>query len=360
MRKKIDLVMGARPNFVKVAPLFRELSRYESVLPRLIFTGQHTDENMSWQIIKDLDLPQPYVQFRLDAGSHAIQTASVMVQYESHCLNDRPDFTVVVGDVNSSLGACLAAKKLAIAVGHVEAGLRCGDTAMPEELNRRLIDTVADYLWAPSEDAVQNLHREGRGQSTYLVGNILIDSLQWALDKHPRFPETAAEPSPYIALTLHRPENVDNKENLTALVEQIVHMSEFARVYFPVHPRTKKNLLSFGLWETLQKAGRIEILDPISYTHFVKMIQRSRCVVSDSGGVQEECAYLGVTNLTVRTTTERPITLSYSNRLVEIPSLAREVQVSLGQPARPRSDIPWWDGRTAARIASHMIKILKV
>ncbi len=358
MRKKIDLVMGARPNFVKVAPLFRELSRSESILPRLIFTGQHTDENMSWQIIKDLDLPQPYVQFRLEEGSHAIQTASVMVQYESHCLKDRPDLTVVVGDVNSSLGACLAAKKLGIRVGHVEAGLRCGDTTMPEELNRRLIDTVADYLWAPSEDAVKNLHLEGRGQNTYLVGNILIDSLQWALEKDPTLPATETDTPPYIVLTLHRPENVDSQKNLTDLVEQVVQMSELALVYFPVHPRTKKRLLSFGLWKTLQNAVRVKLLEPIPYTHFVKMIQRSRCVVSDSGGVQEECAYLGITNLTVRPTTERPITLSYSNRLVEISRLAREVQLSLRDPIVAKHDIPWWDGSTAARIASHLLKVL--
>ncbi len=358
MRKKIDLVMGARPNFVKVAPLFRELSSSKSILPRLIFTGQHTDENMSWQIIKDLDLPQPYVQFRLDEGSHAIQTASVMIQYESHCLKDRPDLTVVVGDVNSSLGACLAAKKLGIPVGHVEAGLRCGDTTMPEELNRRLIDTIADYLWAPSEDAVKNLHAEGRGQNTYLVGNILIDSLQWAMDKDHGVSATETETPPYIVLTLHRPDNVDNQKNLTDLVEQIVQMSEFALVYFPVHPRTKKRLLSFGLWEALQNAARVKILDPIPYTHFIRMIQRSRCVVSDSGGVQEECAYLGVTSLTVRSTTERPITLNYSNRLVEIPLLAREVQLSLKDPIVATRNIPWWDGRTAARIASHLLKVI--
>jgi UDP-N-acetylglucosamine 2-epimerase (non-hydrolysing) len=361
----VYVVVAARPNFMKAAPLHRELARQGWCRPVLVHTGQHYDAGMSEVFFRDLGLPEPDHHLGIGSGSHAEQTAGVMIAYEKLCLRERPDWTVVVGDVNSTMAATLAAKKLLIPVAHLEAGLRSGDRAMPEEINRIVTDSIADLLWTPSPDADANLLREGiPPERIGRVGNIMID----AFELHRARIEAAGAPArlglapgAYAVVTLHRPSNVDERAPLAAAVEALRDIGRSLAVVFPLHPRTRKQIEAFGLYERLKSAPGIVLADPMGYVEFMSLVRTAACVITDSGGVQEETTYLGIPCLTLRTTTERPITVNEgTNRLATIAGLAEDVaKIRRGDwPKGRKPDL--WDGRTAGRAAASLARFAKV
>lgn len=354
---RIHLVAAARPNFMKVAPLHHALAGEPWCRPVLIHTGQHYDTNMSELFFRDLSLPAPDAHLGVGSGSHAEQTAAVMVAYERLCRDDRPDLVVVVGDVNSTLACTLAAKKSCLAVAHLEAGLRSGDRGMPEEINRIVTDAIADLLWTPSPDADANLAREGvPAERVARVGNIMIDSYERLRDRiadaamadRLRLPQHG-----YAVATVHRPANVDDPECLAELVEIFRDVARRLPLVLPIHPRTRARLVEAGLLEPLAGAAGVALTEPLSYVPFMSLVRDAAFVVTDSGGIQEETSYLDIPCLTLRDTTERPITLTQgSNVLVGRKELKAAVERVLSGHHPHAGTIDLWDGRTAQRIAS--------
>jgi UDP-N-acetylglucosamine 2-epimerase (non-hydrolysing) len=349
----VHLIAAARPNFMKVAPLWHALAAAEDFAPVLVHTGQHYDASMSADIWADLGLPDPDFHLGIGSGSHAEQTGRVMVAYGAVAERHRPDWLVVVGDVNSTLACALTGVKLGITTVHLEAGLRSRDRTMPEEINRIATDAVADLLWTPSPDADANLAAEGVPAARISrVGNIMLDSFEM---KRPAI-EAAGVPETlgyngrgYCVATLHRPANVDDPDKLRALVDCLAALQGRLPVVFPVHPRTKARLGQDGLDAALAAAG-VKLVEPMPYVRFMSLVAGARAVVTDSGGVQEETTYLGIPCFTLRDTTERPITVTHgTNRLATADTLVAMVEGSLGgqapRPARPE----YWDGRTAQR-----------
>jgi len=326
---KIVLIAGARPNFVKIAPLMREMRCHLEIAPILVHTGQHYDRAMSEQFFAELEIPQPDFNLGVGSGSHAIQTAEVMRRLEPILETLKPAFVLVVGDVNSTLAAALTAVKLGIPVAHVEAGLRSFDRTMPEEVNRLLTDAIAELLFVTEESGRQNLLREGNpSDKIHFVGNVMIDALQMFRPRWERSPILDCLQlngnRPYIVLTLHRPSNVDNPVNLTNILEALDEVARHLPIVFPVHPRVKPHLLRQGnlffskpdSGEPLPSKG-ITCLDPLGYLDFIALMSRARLVLTDSGGIQEETTILGVPCLTLRENTERPITVSHgTNRVI--------------------------------------------
>ncbi len=355
----IHLVAGTRPNFMKVAPVYHALMDQDWCEPILVHTGQHYDPDMSAAFLADLQLPEPDYSLEAGSGSHAEQTARVMVAYERICLERRPDWTVVVGDVNSTLAAALVAAKLHIPLAHLEAGLRSRDRGMPEEINRIVTDAVADLLWTPSPDADDNLLAEGiPAERIERVGNIMIDAyeLQHArIDAARAWRRFALEPESYGVVTLHRPVNVDGKPALELLAEQLMAAARALPLVFAVHPRTRGRLESFELMAKLSAAPGLHLTEPLGYIEFMSLVQSARLAITDSGGIQEETTYLGIPCITVRDTTERPITLTQgSNRLVRPDGIGDAVQEVLSG-AWPRGSRPeLWDGGTAKRVAQSL------
>ena len=355
---KIDLIAAARPNFMKVAPLLKALRGEVWCQTRLVHTGQHYDTNMSDAFFHDLGLPAPDVQLGVGSGSHAEQTAGVMLAYERACLADRPDWAVVVGDVNSTLACTITATKLGVKVAHLEAGLRSGDRTMPEELNRLATDALADLLWTPSADADENLLREGISpERIALVGNIMIDSLVMmrpSIEKRRYHDELGLPANQFGVITLHRPSNVDDPARLSQLVSLITAAALHGPVVFPVHPRTRLRLANQGLLTALTVAG-VTLLEPAGYVDFMSLVFNARYVFTDSGGVQEETTYLGVPCLTLRDSTERPVTVSEgTNKLVTMESVRGDLEeVFAGRWKKGR--IPHlWDGQAAVRVVSSL------
>lgn len=353
MKARIHLVAGARPNFMKIGPVYHELIKTDWAQPVIVHTGQHFSAEMSDVFFRDLQLPSPHYHLNAKGDTHAQQTAAVLAAYETLCYAERPDWTIVVGDVNSTLAACLAAKKLNIPVAHLEAGLRSGDRSMPEEINRLAVDAISDLLWTPSEDADANLAREGVPSSRVdRVGNVMIDaycSLSKAIAKTGLPERLGLSSGHYAVITLHRPVNVDDYVSLALAVEQLIKLAKVIAVVFPVHPRTRKKLLQYDLWCSLERAGLI-LLDPLSYIEFMSLVHSCAVVVTDSGGVQEETSYLGIPCLTARDSTERPITVSMgTNRLISLSRISEEALAALGRE-RHTCTIPLWDGKAASRI----------
>lgn len=361
----IDLIAAARPNFMKVAPLYRALEAHNSLLsPRLVHTGQHYDENMSGAFIRDLGLPQPQAHLGVGSGTHAEQTAMVMMAYEKLCVESRPDLVVVVGDVNSTLACTLAAVKLGIPVAHLEAGLRSGDRTMPEEINRIVTDAIADLLWTPSADADQNLLREGIDPARiFRVGNIMIDALEMSRPRVEarRYAAELGLASPYGVVTLHRPSNVDDPTQLERLVHMLEEAASRLDLVFPVHPRTRKQLMQFGLWERVTRPAGLKVTDPIGYVEFMSLVFGASAVITDSGGIQEETTYLGIPCLTLRENTERPVTVSEgTNRLMQPEEVAPAIE-SILEGGWPRGARPeFWDGNTAHRVVAALRRHLGV
>ena len=349
----VHLIAAARPNFMKIAPLYHALMQASWSEPRIVHTGQHYDANMSDAFFRDLRLPTPHFNLDVGSGSHAEQTAGVMVGYERVAVRERPDWIVVVGDVNSTAACAMVGTKLWIPVIHLEAGLRSGDRRMPEEINRLVTDAICDVLWTPSSDADENLYREGIGSERIdRVGNIMIDSFEMmrsAIQADGTRNAFGLDPGEYAVVTLHRPSNVDVSAKLEELVVQLVDVSQRLRLVFAVHPRTRKKLTEFRLTDRLA-SGRIVLTEPMPYVPFMNLVQSARAVITDSGGVQEESTYLGIPCLTLRDNTERPITITEgTNRLVKACDLQAHIAAVLaGQwPTGRRPEL--WDGRTADR-----------
>lgn len=348
-------VVGARPNFMKAAPVMRALGAYGQINQTLVHTGQHYDRAMSEVFFSELEMAAPDFNLEVGSGTHAQQTAAVMVALEPVLVQRRPDLVLVYGDVNSTLAAALVAAKLGMRIGHVEAGLRSGDRTMPEEINRLLTDQVADLLFTPSADADDNLGREGIEDSKiHLVGNVMIDTLARLLPQSEvRFDSSISRP--YALVTLHRPSNVDDLAWLSQLLKTLADLSQQMTVIFPVHPRTRQRLKELG--GSFEAGERVRLCDPLPYLEFIALERRAALVITDSGGIQEETTYLGVPCLTMRENTERPITISMgTNQLVgrdieRLKSAAKKIVQSPGYDSTNAARILLWDGHAAERIA---------
>lgn len=358
--RKILSVVGARPNFMKMAPIHRALIPYsEEMTPRMVHTGQHYGPDMSDAFFTDLKMPAPDFFLGVGSGSHAEQTGRIMIAFEEICRQQSPDLVLVAGDVNSTLACALTASKCGIRVAHIEAGLRSYDRSMPEEINRLATDSIADFAFITEASAQENLLREGwKDSRIFFVGNTMIDSLQAALPqaRDLRLPRRLGLSSrQYVLVTLHRPTNVDRREELMSLVEVLLDLSSDRVVVFPVHPRTRKKLIDFGLFARLTSSSRILLLEPQGYLAFLSLLLEADFVMTDSGGIQEETTALGISCLTLRTTTERPVTCTLgTNRLVP-PDRESIRQALIGELRSTRKSgilPPLWDGHAAERIAT--------
>jgi UDP-N-acetylglucosamine 2-epimerase (non-hydrolysing) len=352
MAQRVHLIAAARPNFMKVAPLWHALAAAPDFEPVLVHTGQHYDANMSDAFFADLGLPEPAHHLGVGSGSHAEQTGGVMVAYEKVALSNRPDWLIVVGDVNSTAACAQVGTKLGIPVVHLEAGLRSRDRAMPEELNRLVTDVLADVLWTPSPDADENLRAEGIAESRITrVGNIMIDSFELV---RPAI-ETAGVPEAfgltrggYGVVTLHRPSNVDEPAQLLRLVDVLIEAQRRLPLVFPVHPRTAKRL-GAGLFDSRLLRAGVRLVEPLPYVRFMSLVTGAAAAITDSGGIQEETTYLGIPCLTLRENTERPVTISEgSNRLTTPATLLLDLDKALTAPRAVRRPA-LWDGKTAGR-----------
>lgn len=351
---QVHLIAAARPNFMKVAPLYHALAATDWAVPSIVHTGQHYDPNMSDAFFRDLRMPTPHFHLDVGSGSHAEQMGGVMIAYEKVALAARPDWIVVVGDVNSTAACAMVGTKLRIPVVHLEAGLRSGDRRMPEEINRLVTDAICDVYWTPSPDADAHLLREGVDPAKIdFVGNIMIDSYEMRradIESDGTRAAMGLAGEPYAMVTLHRPSNVDSAEALLPLVDQLVAIASRLKLVFAVHPRTRKRLQDFGLLARLEATPGLQLTDPLGYVQFMNLVSGAQAVVTDSGGVQEETTYLGIPCLTLRENTERPITVTEgSNRLVRPEDLAaRLTDVIEGRwPKGRRPDL--WDGQAAGR-----------
>ena len=321
--KKVISVVGARPNFMKVAPIDRSLKKYSDKIQHLIVhTGQHYDKSMSDAFFNDLEMPHPSYFLGVGSGSHAEQTARVMIGFEKVLLDVNPDLVIVVGDVNSTVACALTAVKMQIPVIHIEAGLRSYDRNMPEEINRMATDAICDYCFVTEESGMKNLLHDGfPEEKIFFVGNTMIDTQCWALDKSEKsniLSELNLNPKEFVLITLHRPSNVDDSIILKMFIEIFEKISESRKVVFPVHPRTRKNISLCGFSERVENNPNLIFIDPLGYVDFLTLMKNSDFVITDSGGIQEETTALGIQCLTVRTTTERPITVEIgTNQLIQ-------------------------------------------
>lgn len=353
---RIFVVAGARPNFMKVAPVIDAFQHYPQFQVFLIHTGQHYDSGMSGSFFKDLGIPEPHINLGVGSGSHAVQTAGVMIGFEQICIEERPDWVIVVGDINSTLACALTARKMGIRVAHVEAGLRSGDMSMPEEINRLCTDAISDLLFTTDEGAGANLLREGVSPGKiHLVGNTMIDTLLKHLDQALAAPlPLTLLPKSYAVVTLHRPGNVDRPDRLKALLDVLQRIGGRLPIVFPIHPRTRLNLKSLGLIEQIAGHPNIVLLDPLSYLPFIGLVARSRLVLTDSGGIQEETTVLNIPCLTMRENTERPVTCNLGTNILVGTDPERvwaAVQHILDGGGHHAAAPEFWDGHAAERIA---------
>ena len=363
---KIINVVGARPNFMKMAPIIEAMNRYpDKIQHLLVHTGQHYDEKMSQSFFVDLGMPKPDINLEVGSGSHAEQTARIMVEFEKVCLRETPDLVIVVGDVNSTMACTITAKKLGIRVAHVEAGLRSRDMSMPEEINRLCTDVLCDYLFTTDHFADENLAAEGvPADKIFFVGNVMIDTLL----KHRALAATLGlsrtlglSPKGYATLTMHRPGNVDDKQVLTGILEALAEIAKELPIVFPIHPRTKKMAEQFGLGGFFNSGGRVEglwITEPLGYLEFLHLNMNARLVLTDSGGLQEETTVLGVPCITMRPNTERPITCEVGSNIMVGNDKERIVaearKILRGEIPQGRSPEKW-DGHAAERIVAILL-----
>jgi UDP-N-acetylglucosamine 2-epimerase (non-hydrolysing) len=341
---------------MKVAPLFHCLNKRPWATPHIVHTGQHYDLNMSDSFFEDLYLPKPHINLGIGSGTHAEQTGQVMIAFEKVALKEKPDLTIVVGDVNSTMACTIAAVKSGLKVAHLEAGLRSFDRTMPEEINRIVTDALSDILWTPSTDADQNLLNEGiKPEKIKRVGNIMIDCLELfrkRIEQENTLGEFNLTAGDYVVVTIHRPSNVDMKEGLNNICDILLYTANKCKLIFPLHPRTKRRLEEFGLYNRLRGNDRLIISPPLSYIRFMSLVFNSKLMITDSGGIQEETTYLGIPCLTLRENTERPITISEgTNRLCDSGNI-REILDETLETSHVEPSIPdLWDGKTAIRVA---------
>jgi UDP-N-acetylglucosamine 2-epimerase (non-hydrolysing) len=354
---KVILVAGARPNFMKIAPLWREIKRFPSDFePIILHTGQHYDYEMSKAFFEDLELPEPKYFLSVGSGTHAEQTGKIMVEFEKVLQKENPHLVVVFGDVNSTLACSITAKKLLIPVAHVEAGLRSSDMTMPEEINRKVTDAISDILFTPSKDGDENLIHEGvERKKIHYVGNIMIDSLISILKmidqpyENKVLEKFGLQRKKFVLVTLHRPSNVDDKKSLGRIMKFLDTLSLRMPLIFPVHPRTKKNIRELD--KDFVSSSQFKILEPLRYKDFITLEKYSKFVLTDSGGIQEETTFLNVPCLTLRPNTERPITITRgTNELVSMENIKGRVGTILSGEWKQGKRPELWDGKTAKRI----------
>ena len=360
MTKTIVHVVGARPNYMKIAPLMEALTRVSGVRQILVNTGQHYDEAMAGGFIRELQLPVPDRNLEVGSASQAVQTANVMIRFEAVCVEERPDLIVVVGDVNSTMAAALVGAKLRIPVAHVEAGLRSFDRAMPEEINRIVTDRVSDLLLTPSRDGDENLRREGvPAEKIFFVGNIMIDTLHRHLPaaSFDRVRDRVKAPEKqYAAVTLHRPSNVDEADTFRGILEALSTVARDMPVVFPVHPRTRQRIAELGLAEA---ARSLTLTEPLGYIDFLSLTSHAKVILTDSGGLQEESTALGIPCLTLRENTERPVTVTHgTNRVVgtKPADIVAGYRAALNGVERKLPEL--WDGHASERISAVFQKFL--
>lgn len=364
---KIFLIAGARPNFMKIAPMARVFDTYADLDYKIIHTGQHYDHNMSDVFFQELGIRKPDYHLGAGGGSHAQQTAKIMTGFEEICVTDRPDIVIVVGDVNSTLACSIVAKKMNIQVAHVEAGLRSFDLAMPEEINRMVTDSISDLFFVTEEQGMKNLINEGKDKNAiHFVGHVMIDNLFYQLSKletmdRAGFPASGfkQEHSEYGVVTLHRPSNVDDEETLVSIMDTLSTVSKTLPLIFPIHPRTRKKMEAYNI----KPFKNILLVDPLSYMAFLNLWKDARVVLTDSGGLQEETTALGIPCLTIRENTERPITVTKgTNALMGVSrqkildSFGRIMNNDWKTGQRPE----FWDGRASERIADIIHKDMKL
>ena len=361
--KRILNVVGARPNFMKIAPIQRQMDlNGEALTPILIHTGQHYDERMSKLFFEDLGLPKPDVYLGVGSGTHAEQTAKIMIKFEKVCQEYQPDLVLVVGDVNSTAACSIVASKLWIPVVHVEAGLRSFDRKMPEEINRLVTDALSDFLFTTEKSGTENLIKEGIApEKIHFVGNVMIDSLIYFLEKAQEsdiLDQLKVKPQEYALVTLHRPSNVDDRKNFLKILEAFEVIQKEMPVLFPIHPRTAKNIKHFGLEERVNNLKNLKLVPPIGYLDFMQLEQNCKFVMTDSGGIQEETTYLGIPCLTLRENTERPITAEIGTSEImgtDTEKIIRSAKKILAGEWKKGQIPPLWDGHAAERI----VEILK-
>lgn len=356
---KVIVVAGARPNFMKIAPLMKEFSKHSEFEVILVHTGQHYDVAMNKQFFDDLEIPIPNYNLEVGSGSHSTQTANIMIKFEEVCLKEKPDLVCVVGDVNSTIAAALVAKKLNIKVAHVESGLRSFDDKMPEEINRVLTDRISDYLFVSEDNGLLNLKNEGfPDNKIFYVGNIMIDCLINNMEKIKLSTiKDNLKLENHCVLTLHRPSNVDTSKKLSEIIELLETIQLKLPIVWPLHPRTRNNLEKFNLMEKVKAMKNITITSPLGYHDFMNLVYNSCIVITDSGGIQEETTFLGIPCLTLRDNTERPSTINGTNVLIKdnysqiLPYITQAINKDFKKGKIPK----FWDGKTAERI----VQILK-
>ena len=362
---KVLLIAGARPNFMKVAPIYAEMKRRPAdFAPMIVHTGQHYDAAMSEAFFDDLGMPKPDIHLGVGSASHAVQTAKIMTEFETVVSRQKPDWVLVVGDVNSTIACALVCAKLGVRVAHVEAGLRSRDRTMPEEINRILTDSISDLLFTTSQDADENLRQEGiRANKIRFVGNVMIDSLIAHLkiaENSKVREELSLDGKDYAVLTLHRPSNVDDKSVFSGILDALLTIAERIPIIFPVHPRTKAKIEEFGFAERIADSA-LRLIEPLGYLDFMRLYSGAKLVLTDSGGLQEETTVLGIPCLTLRHNTERPITIEMgTNVLVGTdPNKVKQgaFDVLDNKTFALGANIPpLWDGRAAGRICDELLK----
>jgi len=347
-------VVGARPNFMKAAPVLRALAARDTP-QTLVHTGQHYDVSMSDVFFQQLGMPAPDFNLAVGSGSHAGQTAEIMIRLEPVVLETKPDVVLVYGDVNSTMAATLVCSKLLVRIGHVEAGLRSFDCTMPEEINRMVTDRLADLLFTPSADGDLNLQNEGlAAEKIHLVGNVMIDSLVRLLPAAMKVPKNGL-PERYALVTLHRPSNVDDSESLKSILASLLEVSERMPIVFPAHPRTRQRIADFGV-----NVEKLRLVDPVPYIEFLALQRGATVVITDSGGIQEETTYLGVPCLTLRSNTERPVTVTMGTNILvgqDRQKLRSELAKIYDGQRKTGVIPPLWDGHTGERIANVLMSL---
>jgi len=361
---KVFLIAGARPNFMKIAPVYREALKHEQVDCRIVHTGQHYDFEMSQAFFEDLELPKPDFFLNAGSGSHAVQTAKIMTAFEALCREETPDMVIVVGDVNSTLACSVVAKKLLIKVAHVEAGLRSFDMTMPEEINRMVTDTLSDYFFVTEESGIKNLLEEGKPQEKiHFVGNVMIDNLFYHLKtlasddgRHFSTHKLKKEKQDFIFLTLHRPANVDSKPRFQEIAGALDRIAQEHPILFPVHPRTRKMMDEHGI----EFSKQVLLFPPLGFKESLFLWKDARLVMTDSGGLQEETTALGVPCITVRENTERPITIEMGTNILAgttRKSILNAYRKSMEKERDDHKLPPKWDGKAAERIWKVILKL---